>query len=294
MMKRLGTVLRSSVLAPLVFATLADCQGGSFGWLPNTGDTPVTCNSGSVALTSANITNYVGCMDLGYSATQQPFSLINNNTVVTLGTGAYFPPFKVTNYGATSFPGMPVYGNSTWTTMETAWNCSISCRAHGLKYSMFVYSNCSCSPYLPPLGFFYHNSQADSIYFYPTYATGTACNYALFGPFYGLYGDNTQFYIGSEASGPTTWSGNDYANASYRGSTASAVWVDTTFASDTTLVLATQATLYQYLACFIMSTSSTTFMPLGFINNFTFPSQCYTFCAGVNMPYAGMAYQGGS
>jgi hypothetical protein len=52
--------------------------------------------------------------------------------------------------------------------------------------------------------------------------------------------------------------------------------------------------LYQYLACFIMSDSTTTFMPLGFINNFTLPSQCYTFCAGVNMPYAGMTYQGGS
>jgi len=298
-MKPFGTALGSCVLALWVFATLAHCQGGSFGWLPGYGDGLVTCNGTSANLTSYNMTNFVGCMDLGLSATSQPFGLTNNSTVVTMGTGVSMPPFNFASYGPSSFPGFPTNGNSTWTTMETHLNCSIVCRAHGMKYAIILYGSCACSPYIPYNSWFVFNLMIRPQWKDSTLATGlipnpiSACCPLKNGTTYGQFGDNTQYYTGADAG--TLANAYTYnQSALYTGHTATAVWVDITFASDSTLVLSTQATLYQYLACFIMSDSTTTFMPLGFINNFTLPSQCYTFCAGVNMPYAGMTYQGGS
>ena len=158
-----------------------------------------------------------------------------------------------------------------------------------MKYSNMVYGSCGCSPFLFQVPFMYPEWGTNDTVQYSNYILMSACSIEMLG-YVGNWGDNTLYYEGGEA----TAGYYIYVNAYPVGTVAVAVSTDTTFASDSQLALSNQAALYQYLACFIMASSSNTFMPLGFVNNFTSATQCYTFCSKLNMPYAGMTYQGGT
>lgn len=288
-MKPLGAGLRSCVITWWIFAALARCQGGSYGWVPGN-ITNWACNGTYVNLTSPSLSNFVGCINSGgNSTTQLPTRWAQNSTNITWGTGTYMPPFYVNSSGPTSFPGFLQDGTSTFTSFETPWNCTIACRAHGMKYIHMVYGSCACSPFYHHTPFYNTLGQPDTGYAPQAVGWTDACT-----PWdqaeNGQHGDNSQYYQGYEINA-LGWT---YSNGYAYGTVAITVFVDTTFASDSQLALSNQAALYQYLACFIMSSSSTTFMPLGFFNNFTTAAQCYTFCSNLNMPYAGMAYQVGT
>jgi hypothetical protein len=163
-----------------------------------------------------------------------------------------------------------------------------------MKYSMMIVMTCNCSPYIT-YSLYYHEPtnvtmRPDLVYFASATHQNSSCVVGNYAGFLGCYGDNKQTDCG--------W--NTTTDFSYGlqnlplGMMGATTFVDITFASDSTLNLATQATSYAYLACFILSSTTTSFIPLGFSNNFATPNQCYTFCAGVNMPYAGMTYQAGS
>jgi hypothetical protein len=290
-MKLLGSLIRSCVLVSWLLATLSSCQGGSYGWIPGFVNQAGSCN-----VTSPLLANYVGCVNIGQNATAAPFIVRNNQTNITYGTGWFMPPFALANQGAASFPGMPLNGNSTWTSMETSYNCTLACRAHGMKYSLMMINTCNCSPYLNISIFLGYNTNpptVDAVYM-PLYGySNSCCSVQSQGGYFGAYGDNLQTNSGWYVSLQFDYMiGRTVFPYAY-GLLAATTFVDTTFASDSTLNYTFQATNYGYLGCFILSSSSTSFMPLGFSNNFSTPSQCYAFCANINMPYAGMAYQGG-
>jgi hypothetical protein len=291
-MRLFGAFVRSCVLVSWILATLSSCQGGSFGWIPG------FVGSANCNVSSAALANYVACMNLGLNSTSTPFSLTNNQTSITYGTGYFSPPFVLANYGASSFPGMTLNGNNTWTSMESPYNCTVACRAHGMKYTIMIFNTCNCSPYLN--GTYYTNVNPPTRYIDAVYnpiLINTTCSVQGHGGEFGCYGDNVQQSCGWMTS---TYFNYDIApslptNQIYPyGLTSGTAFVDITFASDSTLNYTFQALNYGYLGCFILSSASTSFMPSGFSNNFLTTSQCYTFCSNINMPYAGIAYQRGN
>ncbi len=218
------------------------------------------------------------------------FSIVaQNSPSVVYGTGLNAVPFFIANSGPSALPGYVLGGTSLWTSSETQLNCTIACRSHGMKYAMMVFGRCGCSPYNPGTIFVnLFNGVPDTAL---NALTVSACSgYPEQGStgFLGCFGDSTQL-----GAGYITTSIRRYTSGPI-GLYAAAVFFDNTFAPDGSINYAAMATSYGYLGCFIMTGDSTSFQPQGFSNYFNSMSGCYTFCANLNMPYAGMAFAGGT
>lgn len=194
-----------------------------------------------------------------------------------------------------SFPGLQTAGESYYTTSETPYNCSLACRSFGMKYTIMVMGYCNCSPY------FVNNittyvlsgtTYTDNILF--TAAGQSGCQNKLGQSIMFCFGDYSQTECGFIVAATNFMGGTSllYGSTAYSGNYANAVWVDNTFADDSTLNPTTEKNNYGYLGCFNMHTvlgsMNILFIPHDFFNTFTVMSDCFLFCANSNMPYAGI------
>jgi hypothetical protein len=260
------------------FATVSNCQGGSFGFAPTSCD-----------IYNVLSTNYLGCFQTGNdSFPDTPWSLVGpNNPAINFGRGpTTIGAMLITTSGtgATSFPGFVTGGVDLWWDSTTQYNCTMVCRSHGMKYTIITDGICSCSPYNGAMiQFHFLGSGIDDML---NSASG-ACQVPR-NPIQN-FGSNRDV-----GGGGFTWQNGHYAGGSVSGWWGSMYWVDASMADDLYIDYAYEATNYGYLGCFIMPDSATSFQPQGYTNVFASTAGCYTFCSSLNMPYAGMAYTSGA
>lgn len=165
---------------------------------------------------------------------------------------------------------------------------------------MMVMGYCNCSPYFVNNITTYTLSgttYTDNVLFTSQRGDKTGCQNRNGPTILYCFGDQLQTECGFIVSGYSFQGGVppavfNYGSYAYDGNYANAVWVDNTFAADSSLVVSAEKNNYGYLGCFnshyVTSPPNLMFIPFNFVNTFTTMSDCFSFCAGVNMAYAGL------
>ncbi|KAF8852351.1 hypothetical protein BDZ45DRAFT_749752 [Acephala macrosclerotiorum] len=303
-----STLVQIAILVLWIFARLSNCQG-SYGF------TADSLTGLGACIPTGALSSFVGCSLSG--SVNSTFQITAGSTNIIRGTGYTVAPFHLRGSSHQqaycsgggicagnddgndlSFPGLQVAGENYWTVSDTPYNCTMACRSHGMKYTIMTMGYCNCSPYWTPNITTYTLSgiqYTDNVYFpklsgsQKTTCSNNAGSITIY-----CFGDFTQTECGWIVTS-TTFNGNayfDYGNVAYVGNYANAIWVDNTFAADSTLVASTEQNNYGYIGCFnihaVTGSLYAMFVPLQFANTFTTMSNCFLFCANVNMPYAGM------
>ncbi|KAG4438982.1 hypothetical protein IFR05_005554 [Cadophora sp. M221] len=174
-----------------------------------------------------------------------------DSTTATFGTGTFYTPFILTNTGtgATSYKGYVVRPASEWTSSETSLNCTIACRAHGMKYSMMTLGVCGCSPFLSTNGasvYITSKSGTPPDIQYPDGAS--PCGGGGVVPSRpNCYADAAQLGCGG-LTGPGNTGSWDKKYVT--GLLANAVWFDNSFEKESNINPTIEQGAYLYLACF--------------------------------------------
>ncbi|KAE8442315.1 hypothetical protein EG329_003448 [Mollisiaceae sp. DMI_Dod_QoI] len=277
-------LVRAVIIVSWIFAGVSHCQGGgSYGFPANALNPNASCS-----VLGNSTASLFGCFLNG--KVNSTFQITPGSTTVIPGAGYFAAPFFITNSGPASIPGQYVAGSNYWTTSETPFNCTINCRSHGFKYTYMTMGLCACSSYYSG----YIPSYLFNGILYTDDSNTVAHQITGCQNFVGAcYGDRSISRCGC-LIGYVAGS-FDYFNTTYDGNYANAVYLDNTFATASSLIPSVEKNNYGYLGCFIFTSTSgsTSFQPNGFNNTFTSTSNCFLFCAGVNMPYAGMTSLGG-
>lgn len=287
---QLPTLFMQLCIVIWAFATLIDGQGGSYGFT-----SAALADTTNCAVLSSRRSNYFSCINFGSATVSTPFQITPGSTDIVYGTGTYAAVLMITNTGPSAFAGYQVAYTSRWTASETNYNCTLACRSHGMKYAIMYGGYCGCSPFLnlPKTPKFL---QTATIQLVPDYLYIDANSLCLGtgvpsypNPPMNCLGDGNQ-----PQCGVITGPGMNQNGVQPAGLVAGSVWLDNSFNSDSVLLgllSASPSASYAFLSCFRLSQDKAqTFLPANFSN--TFPlgqtSNCFLFCAKLNMPYAAM------